>query len=148
MVIVGSFARYPDAQRYAAGIAQAVRDAGSMPAFAQARAPKLGLPPDRMAETIEQMACKSVASYLAATEATWTGDYTGVLPTISVPALVLCGERDAIAPPELSRAIAGAIPGARFAFVPDAGHVANADNPAAFNELVREFLPPSPMIAV
>ena len=74
MVILGSFARYPDGERYAEGMIAAVRDAGDMPAFAQLRAAKLGLPPDRMHETIEQMACKSVASYLAATKATWTGD--------------------------------------------------------------------------
>jgi 3-oxoadipate enol-lactonase len=140
MVIVGSFARYPDARAYADGIVAAVRAAGGMPSFAQARAAKLGLPPDRLRETIDQMACKNVASYLAATEATWTGDYTAVLPAIDVPVLVTCGERDAVAPPALSHAIADAIPGARFEPVRDAGHVANADNPAAFNALLDAFL--------
>jgi len=140
MAIVGSFALYPNAREAADGMKAAVRAAGSMPAFARARAAKLGLAPERMAETIEQMACKDVESYLAATEATWTGDYRNTLPAISVPVLVTCGERDAVAPPELAREIAAAIPGARLAFVPNAGHVANADNPEAFNALLREFL--------
>ena len=149
MAIVGSFARYPNAREAADGMKAAVRAAGSMPAFARARAAKLGLAPERTAETIEQMSRKDVNSYLAATEATWTGDYRETLGSISVPVLVTCGERDAVAPPELSREIAAAIPGARLAFVPGAGHVANADNPRAFDALLRDFLesagaPPMP----
>ena len=140
MVIVGSFAAYPNARSYADGVKAAVREAGSMAAFAQARAAKLGLPPERTRETVDQMSVKSVESYLASTEATWTGDYTGLLHEIDVPVLVACGERDAIAPPALSEAIASGIPNARLAIVPNAGHVANADNPAVFNELVESFL--------
>jgi pimeloyl-ACP methyl ester carboxylesterase len=140
MVIVGSFARYPNAQQYADGISQAVRDAGDMRTFAATRVPKLGLPPARAAVTLEQMASKSVQSYLAATQATWTGDYTSLLSSIDVPVLVLHGVNDAIAPAELSRAIADGIPNAELDAVPDAGHVANADNPAAFNARVRRFL--------
>ncbi len=140
MAIVGSFAVYPDGQIYADGIKAAVRASGDMPAFARARAPKLGLPPERERETIEQMAMKMLPSYLAATQATWTGDYTSVLSTIDVPVLVTCGERDAIAPLKLSQEIAREIPGAQLETVPEAGHVANADNPAAFNALLERFL--------
>jgi 3-oxoadipate enol-lactonase len=140
MAIVGSFARYPEARTYANGIVEAVRAAAGMEAFARARAAKLGLPPERERETIEQMAMKAVPSYVAATEATWTGDYSSVLPTINVPVLVTCGERDVIAPLERSKEIAAAIPGAHLETVPDAGHVANADNPTAFNALLERFL--------
>jgi len=140
MVILGSFARYPDAQAYADGIKAAVHASGDMATFARARAAKLGLPPQRERETIDQMATKTVSSYLAATQATWTGDYTSVLPAIGVPVLVSCGERDTIAPLERSQEIASAIPGAQLATVSDAGHVANADNPAAFDALLERFL--------
>jgi 3-oxoadipate enol-lactonase len=98
------------------------------------------LPPTRLRETIEQMACKSVECYLAATLATWTGDYRYLLPTISVPVLVIYGERDAVVPRALAEEIAAGIPGAELAMIPQAGHVANADNPAAFNALLRNFL--------
>ncbi|MBV8118019.1 MAG: alpha/beta fold hydrolase, partial [Candidatus Eremiobacteraeota bacterium] len=140
MVIVGSFAVYPNARTYADGIKAAVRDAGTMESFARARAAKMGLPPARTRETIEQMACKNVDSYLAATEATWTGDYVDVLPTIDVPVFVTCGERDTIAPLALSQQIASSIPGARLAVLEDAGHVANADNPAAFDRVLDSFV--------
>ncbi len=140
MVIVGSFAIYPDARAYAEGVKASALACGDMATFAAQRAAKLGLPPDRLRETLEQMACKCLESYTAATEATWTGNYTEILPMIRVPVLVACGERDTVAPVALSTAIAEGIPGARFAVIPDAGHVANADNPAAFNHLLSEFL--------
>ncbi len=140
MVIVGSFAAYPNARAYADGIKSAAKDAGSMAAFAQARAAKMGLPPARLEETLEQYSRKELVSFLAATEATWTGDYTTILPAIDVPVLVTCGERDGIAPPALSRAIADGIPGSLYEIVPEAGHVANADNPSAFNSLLGAFL--------
>ena len=56
-----------------------------------------------------------------------------------MPTLVLCGERDRVNV-KLSRRLAETLPDARFEIVPDAGHVANLDNPEAFNRLLREFL--------
>lgn len=140
MAIVGSFARYPNAQAYVAQVTEAVQRAGTMRAFAQERVAALGLPPERIHETIEQMACKDVASYIAATNATWTGDYRTLLPSITVPVLVTRGERDSIAPLVLSREIADAIPGAQLGAITGAGHVANADAPTLFNEALRRFL--------
>ena len=49
MVIVGSFAKYPDGQTYADNIEAAARAAGDMRTFAEARAAQLGLPPQRHA---------------------------------------------------------------------------------------------------
>jgi 3-oxoadipate enol-lactonase len=140
MVIVGSFAQYPNAQAYADGVKAAARQAGDMAAFAAVRAPKLGLSQERTQETIDQMACKTIPCYIASTQATWTGDYRDVLPAIGVPVLVACGERDAIAPRALSEEIAAGIPRAVFVEIPDAGHVANADAPEAFNAALRSFL--------
>ena len=140
MVIVGSFAAYPNGQAYAENVIRMVEEAGSMQAFAESRAAKLGLPPERLRETVDQMACKHVPSYIASTWATWTGNYSEILPMINVPVLVTCGARDAVAPPELSQNIAAAIPGAQFALLSDAGHVANADNAPAFNQMLFDFL--------
>ena len=140
LTIVGSFARYPDAQAYADGVKNGAKLAGDMRTFARERAGKLGLPPDRMSETLDQMACKALPSYLAATQATWTGDYRALLPTIAVPTWVVCGENDKVAPLALSREIADAIPGATLSVIPGAGHVTNADAPKIFNDGLREFL--------
>jgi pimeloyl-ACP methyl ester carboxylesterase len=61
------------------------------------------------------------------------------LPSISVPTLVIVGDRDEpfIAP---SRYMAGKIPGARLEVIEGAGHSSNLDQPEAFNRVLREFL--------
>jgi pimeloyl-ACP methyl ester carboxylesterase len=61
------------------------------------------------------------------------------LPTIVVPSLVLVGADDT---PFLTAAdyMAAKIPGARKVVIPNAGHAANIDQPAAFNDAVVGFL--------
>ena len=59
--------------------------------------------------------------------------------SIGAPTLVLCGERDRVNLP-LCRELAALLPRGEFAVVPNAGHVANLDNPDAFSRLLRAFL--------
>lgn len=61
------------------------------------------------------------------------------LPGISVPTLVLVGENDQ---PFIgaSQYMASKIPAAKLVTIPAAGHAANIDQPAAFNDAVRTFL--------
>ena len=139
MVILGSFARYPEGEQVAQRISSEARAADSMRAYGEQRAAKLGLPPDRLYETVEQFACKSVDCFIASTHATWTGDYRDILPSIDVPVLVAYGERDVVAPRALAQEIASGIAGSELVEISGAGHVANADAPAAFNDLLSKF---------
>ena len=139
MVILGSFARYPDGEQYAERISVQARETGDMRRFGEIRAAKLGLPQHRLRETVEQFAGKSLECFLAATQATWTGDYRDILASIDVPVLVAYGEHDVVAPRPLAQEIASGIPGARLEVVAGAGHVSNADRPESFNALVRSF---------
>jgi pimeloyl-ACP methyl ester carboxylesterase len=61
------------------------------------------------------------------------------LPEIQVPSLVLVGANDT---PFLAASdyMAAKIPGAKKVVLPDAGHAANIDQPAAFNAAVLSFL--------
>jgi pimeloyl-ACP methyl ester carboxylesterase len=61
------------------------------------------------------------------------------LEHIAVPTLVLVGDRDE---PFLGASdyMAKKIPGAKKVVIPDAGHAANIDQPAAFNAAVEEFM--------
>lgn len=61
------------------------------------------------------------------------------LPAIAVPTLVLVGANDE-AFLNSSDYMTAKIPGARKVVIPDAGHAANIDNPAAFNAAVEDFL--------
>src|SRR5580700_1148862 len=61
------------------------------------------------------------------------------LATIAVPSLVVVGANDT---PFLAASdyMAAKIPGAKKVVIPDAGHAANIDQPAAFNQAVVAFL--------
>lgn len=113
-------------------------------AFAATRARRLVSPHadqdlvDRVARTmVEAIALPGYAHAAAAMADT---DHRADFARVDVPTLVLVGEHDEVTPPSVSRAIADALPQATYAEVPDAGHVSNVENPAAFNDLVRDFL--------
>ncbi|MGQ0678700.1 MAG: alpha/beta fold hydrolase [Actinomycetota bacterium] len=70
-------------------------------------------------------------------------DATSMLGSIAVPVLVVEGTQEALLPAGTAQAMASAIPGARLASIPAAGHFAPIENPAGFNEAVQEFLAPA-----
>ncbi|WP_329790047.1 alpha/beta hydrolase [Lentzea sp. DG1S-22] len=59
---------------------------------------------------------------------------------ITVRSLVIGFADDLVLPPRLSREVAEAIPGARYAEVADAGHVGYLERPDEVNRLLVEFL--------
>jgi len=63
----------------------------------------------------------------------------GFLPEISIPTLVVVGEKDVLTPPADSEAMAAAIPGARLVTVPGAGHLTPMERPKAVAEALAEF---------
>lgn len=67
-------------------------------------------------------------------------DMTPQLPQVDVPCLLVCGEHDAITPLQEMRSVADALPAAQLVAVPDAGHLAPLEQPAAVNSALREFL--------
>lgn len=67
-------------------------------------------------------------------------DSTPLLAHIRVPVLVVAGEDDQIAPAAGMQEMARAIPGARFALVPDAGHVAPLEQPITVSSALADFL--------
>jgi YbgC/YbaW family acyl-CoA thioester hydrolase len=67
-------------------------------------------------------------------------DATDLLPHIAVPTLVLGGEDDTIAPPRGMAAMAAAIPGAQYASIPAAAHLAPLEQPLATGRVLADFL--------
>jgi len=66
-------------------------------------------------------------------------DTRELLPTIRVPTLLLWGDADARSPMTVAHQLHDAIPGARLAAIPGAGHVSNLEAPERFNAEVRDF---------
>ena len=67
-------------------------------------------------------------------------DYTDLLGNFTLPALAIGAEEDKAAPADKAREIAGGIPGCRLCIIPQAGHMANLENPGAYNACLLEFL--------
>ena len=59
---------------------------------------------------------------------------------ITAPTLVVTGDADVIVPPENSRNLAAAIPGARLRVVADGSHTFFIERAAEFNRLVADFI--------
>lgn len=102
----------------------------------------LGEQPDPRARAaaVASMAAIPEASYRAALQCLVTFDRRDALAGLSMPVLLLAGQRDTVAPPELMKRMQAKIPGAVYAEIPLAGHLANLEQPQAFDAALRAFL--------
>jgi pimeloyl-ACP methyl ester carboxylesterase len=66
-------------------------------------------------------------------------DTTELLPTITVPVLLVWGEGDLRSPLSVATQFRDAIPGAELAVLAGAGHVSNLQQPNAFTAQIRRF---------
>lgn len=76
-------------------------------------------------------------------------DSVQVLSGLDLPALVITGQEDTVAPPEVAHAMAAALPRGRLALVPLAGHTPSVERPIPTAEAIlaflREHFPPPPV---
>jgi 3-oxoadipate enol-lactonase len=83
--------------------------------------------------------------YLAACRAIRDADLTDSAKRIRVPTLVVTGDQDLTAPPEMARELASLIPGAEVEIVAGAGHLPCIEKPEALRALIdvhlKEFAP-------
>lgn len=79
-------------------------------------------------------------TYRAALAALVHFDRRATLPDIRVPTLCLAAAHDRTAPPEVVQRMAARIPGAEYHCLERAGHIANVEQPQAFNEVAVRFL--------
>jgi len=67
-------------------------------------------------------------------------DQRETIKVITLPTLVVAGDRDPATPPELGREIHERIGGSEFVVIEDAAHLSNIEQPDAFNRVVLSFL--------
>ena len=97
--------------------------------------------PDVVKEVTEMIARQPVPGIVGALRALRERpDSTPLLAAIRVPVLVVAGDDDQIAPAAGMQELARTIPGARFALVPDAGHVAPLEQPIIVSSALSDFL--------
>jgi pimeloyl-ACP methyl ester carboxylesterase len=80
------------------------------------------------------------ATYRRALECIVTFDRRESLPNIHVPTLLLAGEHDRNAPPEVMKKMAAKIAGSTFIEMHGIGHLQNLEAPDEFDEMVLNFL--------
>ncbi|MDQ6436246.1 3-oxoadipate enol-lactonase [Mesorhizobium sp. LHD-90] len=80
------------------------------------------------------------AGYVATCAAIRDADLRPGAASITAPTLCVAGDHDGATPPELVRATADLIPGARFALIEGAGHIPCVEKPDVLAELVGEHL--------
>jgi pimeloyl-ACP methyl ester carboxylesterase len=116
---------------------------GGMPALAARLVPAMVGPTaeaDGAALAQAVMAAVPEATYRRVLAAIVSFDRRADLPAVRQPTLCLAGELDRTAPPAVLQGMADRIPGAEFAQVAGAGHIANVEQPAAFEAALLGFL--------
>jgi 3-oxoadipate enol-lactonase len=114
-------------------VAETVATNGTAPSFREER-------PDEFRGYVELLAGADPAGYAAACRAIADLDIGDHLSRIAAPVLLVAGDRDGVAPPDLNRRNAERIPGATFVEVPDCGHIVPWEKPQELLQAVRPFL--------
>jgi pimeloyl-ACP methyl ester carboxylesterase len=137
----------PEAARIRQALAAQVEATGETGAVVEAMLPKLfsSLTRARHPEVIARLHDVMVRTRALAVAGALRGmairpDRTVDLPRLTMPALVLAGADDVITPPAEAEAMARGLPNARLEIIPEAGHVAPAENFAACDRAILEFL--------
>lgn len=67
-------------------------------------------------------------------------DVADVLCNMKPKTMVVAGEFDGLNPPEVGKAVADAIPGAKFVVIPDSAHMSFCEKPELWVQEINEFL--------
>lgn len=96
--------------------------------------------PDVVAQVGAQIRATPPAGYIGCVRAIARLNLTERLRNIDCPVLVVVGDDDPSTPPSMSEEIVQAIVGARLVRIAQAAHLANLEQPAAFNRALARFL--------
>lgn len=144
LVLTNTAARIGTAESWAARIAAV--EAGGLKGIAEGvlvrwfTAAYRDSQPDTLAAWRRMLLAMPAEGYAAACAALAEADLTPRIGAIAVPTLVAVGDADEATPPDLVRATATAIPGARFALIPECGHIPPAEQPARLADLISGHL--------
>ena len=83
---------------------------------------------------------QDAVGYAATCGAVRDADFTETVSAIKVPVLCIGGDQDGSTPPELVKAMASLIPGARIEIIESAGHIPCVEQPEEMVALLTEFV--------
>jgi 3-oxoadipate enol-lactonase len=124
------------------GVAETARQEGSAgiaaappPLLSEAADPALW---DRVKEMIRRQPGESIAA--ASLGMADRPDSHPILAEIDVPTTVLTSSGDTLIPPEVTAAMAEAIPNAELVTLPNAGHLSNLEDSKGFTQVLRSLI--------
>ena len=138
LVVCDAAAGFPDAGKQAFRVMAEKVAAGGLGAIAEIAANRvfhaayLAKHPGVIEERKAALMAIDPAAFQAACGILVEADLLPSLAGLKVPTLVICGELDQATPPALNRAIASAVPGARYVELPGCGHCPPLEQPDAF----------------
>jgi pimeloyl-ACP methyl ester carboxylesterase len=97
-------------------------------------------PAEQRQEVIQMLAANRRDLYRAGLVAALDSDYRWVLPLIDLPTLILVGEEDQATPIGYAEYLQANIRGSVLQVIPQAAHLSNLENPAAFNRQISAHL--------
>jgi 3-oxoadipate enol-lactonase len=96
--------------------------------------------PEELALYRTMLARTYPAGYIACCEALRDADLKAQAAIINIPALFIAGDQDGSTPSSLVEASARLVKNSRFEVINRAAHIPCVENPAAYAELLREFV--------
>jgi 3-oxoadipate enol-lactonase len=91
------------------------------------------------AELAAMIVATPLEGFVQCARALQSYDFLEVVQRITCPLLAIAGALDGVMPKTMQQ-VFGSAPGARFVEIPDAGHIANFEQPEAFNAQLLSFL--------
>ncbi len=93
-------------------------------------------------QLVQQMMRETSAEAVVAAQSAMAArqDFSKFLPAIKLPTLVVAGEHDPIAPPELTRQWASQIPSSTFAVIDKTSHLSPLESPSDFSRILLSFI--------
>lgn len=95
--------------------------------------------PERVQPIADVIRSTPVAGYVGCCSAIPKINVTARLKEITCPALVIVGEQDPGTPVAMAKTIQENLPGAELVVIPSAAHLANIEQPGAFNHALTRF---------
>jgi pimeloyl-ACP methyl ester carboxylesterase len=135
----------PEAQARRQGQVERAR-AGAFPALVEELFAALTAPENRakpvVAETFRAMASRAGVDVFARQQNAIMArrDLMDLLPTLSLPALVLCGALDAVTPVASHQAMADRLPNSHLAVIEGCGHLSPLEAPEAVTAALQNWL--------
>jgi 3-oxoadipate enol-lactonase len=103
--------------------------------------------PEHLQQLVDSIAALHKDSYIKSLQATVDQVVLGDISLIEAPAHFVVGADDRLTPPSMHHEMAAKMAGAPVSVLPDAGHLSNIENVAAFNAAALGWLVPRASLA-